>query len=175
MRASASNQGTADQNDEIPSTNLHRAPYVLLLTLGYAAMALFAWVVTSILIQRPLGARSYVVDVDQLDQLTDAGHLFSTSQTYLRAARFLQAVTSILTIPLTTAVCSYAAVIFLQQHHPGRKGPTLRQSIALADRAWTDPVIISKLISGRWKHYGSPFLLMAILLNILGKCTRSAP
>ena len=42
--------------------------------------------------------------------------------------------------------------------------------MALADKGWTDPATYTRmfLTSKGWKRYGSSFLLLAILLNILG-------
>lgn len=41
--------------------------------------------------------------------------------------------------------------------------------MALADKGWVDPVLLSTLAAGGWKRYGSMFLLMAMLLNLLGR------
>jgi len=48
----------------------------------------------------------------------------------------------------------------------------MRQLMTLADRGWTDLDTVAKLIFGGWKRYGSALLLMAILLNVLGKYVR---
>lgn len=175
-------EGKTDQQQREPSATLRRTPYGVFLTLGYAAIVLFAWVVTCTLAQRPIGAESYVVDWrnnsdNVLNSLAPSqiSQLFSKSEHYLRAARVLQSVASLLTIPLTSAVCSWAAVGFLQQRKEGQRGPTLRQSMTLADKAWTDPVLIAKLFAGGWSQYGSRFLLVAILLNGLGEHIRPHP
>lgn len=158
-----------EQPQTKPSDTLRRNPYIVLLTLGYAAIALFSWVALCILTHRPIrGPRSYG-DLYKTP-IRELPHIFSLNERYFRAARFLQPVASVLTIPLTSMVCSCAAVAFLQrQPSRGGHGPTLRQTMMLADKGWTDPVLISKLVAGGWKRYGSVFLLMAMLLNLLGR------
>ena len=51
----------------------------------------------------------------------------------------VQSIASVLTIPLTSAVCSSVVVIYLQ-HRADARAPnfTLRQMMVLADKGWTD-------------------------------------
>ncbi|CAG8386465.1 unnamed protein product [Penicillium salamii] len=66
-------------------------------------------------------------------------------------------------------VCSCAIVGFLQKRtKQSWRSLTLRQSMTLADKGWTDPVTLTKLISGGWKRYGSLFLVLALTLNLIG-------
>jgi hypothetical protein len=158
-----------------PSDTVRRSWHVVYLTLFYAAIAIFAWVVVCTLAYHPVGATSYTSVTQYYTTFNpDAPYsynasfgIFAQSERYLTAARVLQSVASALTIPLTSTVCSCAAVGFLQRRRQG--GPTLRQSMVLADRGWSDPVLIAKLVAGGWKRYGSRFLLSAIVLNLLGK------
>ena len=159
-----------------PSTTLHRSVYVLILVLLYMSMAVFAWVVTCILTFRPITARHYgawiVNDDNNGYGWVSTKHipsLFIMNETWYRAARVLQSVVSVLTIPLTSAVCSSAAVIFVQQNHKSF-GLSIRQVMTLADKGWIDPATYARtfLKSKGWKRYGSSFLLLAMLLNILG-------
>jgi hypothetical protein len=153
---------------------LHRSIYVLILTIIYAGLAIFAWGILCILVHRPLGASSYT-EITRLEGKTyvESEQLESVlvkSKHYLRVAKVLLSVVSLSTIPLTSTVCSQAAVAFVQKSRMGpKKGPTLRQTIALADKSWTDLILISKLISGKWNLHGSSFLLFALFLNILGE------
>lgn len=73
---------------------------------------------------------------------------------------------AVLTIPLTSAVCSKAAVIYVQRR--GQRMLSLRQTMTLADKGWTEPEIFLKLMTGSYKRYGSWFLLLAIAVHILG-------
>ncbi|KAI0466919.1 hypothetical protein F4859DRAFT_495718 [Xylaria cf. heliscus] len=134
------------------------------------ALALYAWVLTSILTYRPIVGHHYGVPIikSESDGSGSAGstrvhNLYETSQSYYRSARVVQSIVSVLTIPLTSAICGRAAVAFLQRN----SGITIRQMIVLADKGWVEPGIFSKLPFS-WKRYGSWFLLYALLLSLLG-------
>lgn len=162
------------ETERIPSDTLRREPHVVFLTLAYSAIALFAWTVLCTLAHRPIGARSYTVNLQSETSfrkyLYGTMSTFAQSDRYLQAARVCQSVASVLTIPLTSMVCSCAVVVFLQRRSGKRWwNPSLRQGMALADKSWNDPVLIAKLLAGGWKRYGSLFLLFAIILNIVGE------
>lgn len=165
------------KTDQVPSDTLRRAPLIVIVTLLYAAIALFAWAVLCTLKYRPIGAQSYKPNLrsadgfqDYKDYVNSKKNDFVQSDHWLRAARVCQSLTSLLTIPLTSMVCSCAAVAFLQKRtRQTSQGPTLRQSMALADKGWNDPILITKLVSGGWKRYGSTFLVFALALNLLGE------
>ncbi|CAG8403119.1 unnamed protein product [Penicillium salamii] len=135
---------------------------------------LYAWVIICILTYRPIGGKYY--GPDELYELPSYHQylpdrylekLFTKSDRYLRAARIVQSLVSVLTIPLTSAVCSQAAVVYTQQKR-GSNRPALRQSMAIADKGWTDIAILRKLFFGGWRKHKSSLLLIALLLNILG-------
>lgn len=93
--------------------------------------------------------------------------LYARNEGWLRAARVIQAILGVITIPLTTVVCARAAVVFTQRLHK-RSDLSLRQTIALADRGWTSLEVYGHLVRGKIPKYGSSFLYIAIILNILG-------
>lgn len=94
-------------------------------------------------------------------------HSFYTkNEKWLKAAQFIHSVVVVFTLPLISTVCSKAAVTFVQQQRLGNL--TLRKTITLADRGWSDPEIYIRLLSGGYKGFGSRLLIMAILLNIIG-------
>ena len=166
-------------NPPTPSVSLGRSVYIVLLVLLYAAAALYSWVVICILTDRPIGGIGY--GIEELNYILDhppynnlaytvpeyLNMFFSKSERYLRSARILQSVVSVLTIPLTSAVCSQAAAVYIQKKR-GRNRPTLRQSMALADKGWTDIMLVSKLFFGGWNKYRSSLLVFALFLNLLG-------
>ena len=153
------------------STTLHRSSYILVLVILYTALALTSWVLLCLLTFIPLTTKHYAVDIhSNYNHVTSLimRNLYIRSEHIFRAARIIQAIASVLTIPLTSAVCSKAAVVFVQQRRQ-RLGFSLRQLMVLADKGWTDPEVIWRLICAGWKRYGSSFLYLAILLHILGK------
>lgn len=157
----------------VSSDTLRRAPHIVVLALLYATIALSSWTVLCTLSRRPIGARSYSPNLfsqaGMEDYIEGGKKNFDRNERILRVARFGQSLASVLTIPLTSMVCSCAAVAFLQKRSQrGWPSLTLRQSMALADKGWTDPVIITKLIVGGWKKYGSLFLVLSIFLTLIG-------
>lgn len=56
----------------------------------------------------------------------------------------MTAIASVLTIPVTTTVCTRGAVIFTQKGHTSLD-LTLRRTLTLADRGWTDILILGSL------------------------------
>jgi hypothetical protein len=182
VRDGSSGQRGPGRNDKpdrlITSVALQRSIYIVFLTFLYGAAALYAWVIICILTDHPIGGTSY--GLGELDHLLDhpqlgsgtvpeyLNELFAKSERYLRAARIVQSLVTVLTIPLTSAVCSQAAVVYLQRKR-GTNRPTLRQSMALADKGWTDIKILSNLMLGGWKKYWSSLLILAALLHLLGE------
>ncbi|ETS73712.1 hypothetical protein PFICI_14658 [Pestalotiopsis fici W106-1] len=155
------------------STTIHRSNKIFLLVLIYATLAVFAWVVTCVLAYRPIHGNSYSMNAgdSHYSETTDSENHFHAfyldNEEWYRAARVIQSIVAVLTIPLTSAVCGRAAVAFIQQ--PSHSGDmTMRQTMVLADKGWADVGLISKVLRGQWKRYGSSFLAVAILLNILG-------
>ncbi|KAI0451725.1 hypothetical protein F5B21DRAFT_485885 [Xylaria acuta] len=143
---------------------------MVIATLGYTALALYAWIITCILTYRPIGGHHYGVSIVKSDNdgwgWVGSNHLhglYEKSESYYRSTRVIQSIVAVLTIPLTSAVCGRAAVAFLQRN----SGMTMRQMIALADKGWVEPGVFLKLLL-RWKRYGSWFLLYALLLSLLG-------
>ncbi|KAI7196526.1 hypothetical protein KC343_g10373 [Hortaea werneckii] len=163
-----------------PSTRLKRSFYTILIALVYSSLALFAWIILCIQSFRPITTKSYGLDVLEIGNVyssiyydfTSRGAPFPQTSPYVRneeyfqCARVVQALTSVLTIPLTSALCSKAAVAYFQRK--ASMGLSMRKLTTMADRGWTDPETILKVLLGGCRKYGSSFLLFAILLNILG-------
>jgi hypothetical protein len=91
------------------------------------------------------------------------------SERWLQAAGVMQAIVAVSTIPLVSATCSSAAVVFVQRRC--KSGDlSLRQVTVLADKGWTELEIYEQMLCGRRRQYGSRFLYLAIILNLLGMC-----
>lgn len=163
-----------------PSTRLKRSFYTILIALVYSSLALFAWIILCIQSFRPITTKSYSLNVveEKVDYVstnydfTSYGGPYPQTSPYVRneeyfqCARVVQALTSVLTIPLTSALCSKAAVAFFQRK--ASMGLSMRKLTTVADRGWTDPETILRVLLGGFRKYGSGYLLFAILLNILG-------
>ena len=93
--------------------------------------------------------------------------LYLENEQWLQTVQVVRAVLAILTIPLTSTVCSKAAVAYVQRTN--RAKISLRQTMALADRGRTDPVLYYRMPLGDFKKYATKLLIGAIILNILGE------
>jgi hypothetical protein len=166
----------------IPAVTLHRFSYIVLVVSIYASLALTAWILVCVLTFRPLTTARYGYNALEPGSVSilarypwawpdrsDPLHAkYVKSEAIYRAARTVQSVITVLTIPLTSAVCSAAAVVFTQSKTKGRR-LTMRQMMALADKGWTDPTTIARLVTGRGKQLSSPLLICALLLVLLGE------
>lgn len=166
-----SSSGHVDQADNTPTVTLHRSGYILLVVSIYASLALTAWLLICILASRPLTTKRYGYDFYGSSSDNGRAKYLKNKEIY-RAARTVQAVVTVLTIPLTSAVCSAAAVVFVQSKIKKRH-LTMRQMMALADKGWTDPSTIARLMVGRGRRLSSSFFIFALLLNLFGEFTRS--
>lgn len=159
-RQPENNSGT--DNNPAHAIPLQRSPWVLILATFYTALALSSWTILCILSFRPLTTKSYrrLPSDDWLEYNPDFA-LYVTNEKWYQAARVIQSIAGILTIPLTSAVCSAAAVVFIQRHGK-TSNLTMRQLLALADKGWTDTSLYWQLVRGPrrwWKRYCSSFLL----------------
>jgi hypothetical protein len=138
---------------------LHSFP--LFAFLLYAALALVSWILLCIMSKRPIrGDKSYY---NRISSYKGDGR-FAINERYYMAARILQSIVSLLTIPFTSAVCSVACVAYMQTGHL-RTSLTLRQTMALADQGWISPRIWTRL-----DRMGSLPLYFAFGLTLVGRC-----
>ncbi|KAL4789840.1 hypothetical protein BDV19DRAFT_373524 [Aspergillus venezuelensis] len=142
---------------------IRRSRYGLFLAIVYAAFALSSWIITCWLSYRPIGGKSYRKITERYADADRTHAFYVRSERWFHAARVLQAITTVLTLPLTSAICATAAVIYMQRS----RNLTLRQVMALADREWLPFAGNSRLIFGRVKFW-SWFLILAFVLNLLG-------
>ena len=130
----------------------------------YATLTLFTWIVLCVASSRPIGSKlSYT---DNQDYFKDVAPLLAKHERILRAAQILQSVVALLTIPITSAICSMALAAYIQAGS-SRTKLNLRQTMALADQGW-----ISPRIWARYSKVGSLPLCFAFALTLIGKsCT----
>jgi hypothetical protein len=146
-----------------------RSRHALLLALFYAAITLAPWVIICLLNNHPIGGDRYGArtgdDTNYHRYYAEETQMpYERSERWYYAARIIQAIASVVTLPLTSAVCASAAVVFMQR----QERLTIPQLMALADRGWLDWATYGRIASFQWSRYGSSFLLFAIVVNLLG-------
>ncbi|PKX90040.1 uncharacterized protein P174DRAFT_515258 [Aspergillus novofumigatus IBT 16806] len=144
------------------STTLHRSPGVLLPTLLYAALAIYAWVAIVYLSFRPMNAKSHYSYPESLDYVRNEG--------VYRSAVVIRSLIITITLPWLSAVCASAAVIYVQNQKTA-DSLRMRQVTNLADRRWLDISLYKALVSGGWKKHGSTFMAFAITLHLIAGLT----
>ena len=145
---------------EHATTTTHTLWWPIVVFLIYTAFALFSWISLCIMSARPIRKeKSYNAEKTET---YEPRYWYDVNAKYFRTAQILQSITAIMTIPVTTAICSMACVAYMQAGS-WRKSLTLRQSMALADRGWMSPGILNS-----YTHSGSLPLLCALALTLIG-------
>ena len=127
---------------DAPSRRLRHEMLVLGLVLLYTMANLFSWTVTCILCYKPLEFATYD---DRTGTYTRKQ--YEDNDWWTRIVRTTNAIVAVTTVPVTSAVCAKAAVIYCQTPSGTRRpGLTLRQTLALADKGWSNVSVLSRLL-----------------------------
>ena len=158
---------------QTPKATVHGSSFVFYIVVFYATLVLFSWVVICTLSYRPITTGSYSwVEGSKDSQFVVTEQVqakYRQNENWYKAAQVIQSIASVLTIPLTSTICSRAAVVYLQRRSGNQSvKSTLRQLMVLADKGWTDVSTYIRLISGQWRRYASGFLVWAVLLHLIG-------
>ncbi|KAL2811415.1 hypothetical protein BJX63DRAFT_444099 [Aspergillus granulosus] len=145
-----------------------RSIYALLLALFYAALVLAPWVIICLIADRPITTDRYGAftggNGTYFYRAEDTQSPYRKNERWYHAARIIQAIAGVLTLPLTSAICASAAVIFMQR----QQSLTMPQLMTLADNGWMDLSTYRRIYLLQWSRYGSSFLLFSILVSLLG-------
>ena len=126
----------------------------------YALLALLSWILLCVMSRKPIrGEKSYTRTT-----WTGGEDGYAANEQLYMAARILQSIVSLVTIPVTSAICSVACVAYMQSGER-RKSLTLRQTMALADQGWISPRVFRRL-----DKLGSLPLYVAFALTLIGRC-----
>lgn len=97
-----------------------------------------------------------------VQSLSDA---WTANERWYKAANVVWSIVSILTVPVISAVCAGAAVVFTQRT---KANLTLRQLTILADHGWASPAVYGKLLTSQRRRIMTSLLALAIGVTILG-------
>jgi hypothetical protein len=141
---------------------LHTSLWPLVVFIFYATISAFTWAVFCIASSRPFGSKQDYTNQKGYGSELDA--VLTKHEKAIRAAQILQAVVALLTIPVTSAICSMALAAFVQTSR-ARTKLNLRQTMALADQGWINPRIWTMC-----SKVGSLPLYIAFSLTLVGRC-----
>ncbi|CAL5871866.1 uncharacterized protein PFLUO_LOCUS6120 [Penicillium psychrofluorescens] len=152
------------------STTLRRSVLALFLTVIYAALALYSWVILVRLSFRPIHNRSwqpYTIDTEYSPCYDLQPMSYAVDARFYRSAQIIQSIVSVLTLPMIAAVCASAAVVFVQNQKDGMS-MSMRHVMALADNRWMDLSLVNDIIHVGWKRCGSALLILGVFLHFIG-------
>ena len=150
------------------TAKLKHTNYPFFIFIIYAVLALLAWIFTCILSRRPIwGTKSYFEPIGYAKGRTPE-IIYSKNRTYVTAAQVLRVIVALLTVPVTSALCSMAAVVYMQAGSM-RRALSLRQLMGLADQGWTSPRIALDI------RAASIPLWFAVILTVIGKYSVMLP
>ena len=122
----------------------------------YLPILVIPWVVTCVMMVRPLSSRSYYQNRSGMSR-PDLSDLLAA----LRVTGVFEKIQAVLAIPIVSGLLAEAAVVYSQRRGPSQK-LSVRQLLALADRPWADAASYFKSSSDMGSH-----LIMASGLFIL--------
>lgn len=171
----------------IPDTprKRHLLPAFALFIYGF--LLIISWVITGILSFKPLNAPQWHTEWSDpsiwpchyTDSIIGTGFdcsgwnvvlqkdQLALNTRWLRVVEVIGSIMAVLSVPLSSAICARAAVVYIQNKSSGF---SVSKTLALADRGWWDPVIAGGLLRRRGRdRYLSKFLLIATLVSVLGQ------
>lgn len=138
----------------------------LWLLLCFAFLAIFSWTVTCVLCYRPINVSSYY---DQTRTVTKTQ--WNNNDRWRKAANLISTIVGSISIPVTSAICAKAAAVHCQRRSNEQPPPlSLRQTLALADKGWSDFGVLRSLLTPKTtRQTRSRLLLVSISLVGLGQ------
>lgn len=133
----------------------------------YIPLVLVPWILTCILAKRPINAKSYV------NHTGFTLREVSTMRNWRVVVNVLDSIAGLITVPVLSALLAQAAVVYSQRRQP-KQFLSLRDVFDLADRGWTDLLILWRSLRKQPKKGDTTvrphrlFLLLAATLILLG-------
>ncbi|KAF1998253.1 hypothetical protein P154DRAFT_621828 [Amniculicola lignicola CBS 123094] len=147
--------------DRVTTTTLRLNLWPAVIFIVYAVSTLFPWILLCILSKRPIRGPPQFTSWESPEGF-DLEHWYEVSRQYYTVARILHMIGAVLTIPITSAICSVAVIVYIQSGS-GRTELNMSQLVALADQGWANPRSWTGL-----KQNGSRPLQIAITLTLTG-------
>lgn len=140
----------------------------LWLVLVYSVLTTLTWIITCVLCYRPVTIPTYY---DPDSEYTRAQ--YDSNDLWRRRTKVISALLGSVTIPVTSAICAKAAVIYCQKSsNPRKQMLTMRQMLALADKGWSDiQILLDIMRPSTSRRTRSTLLITSALLCGVGKNT----
>lgn len=138
----------------------------LWLMISYAIIAILSWSITCVLCYQPIGIPTYF---DQVGNYSRSQ--YERSDVWRRRASIGSSITTAIGIPVTSAICAKAAAVYCQRSSDV-KAPrlTLRQTLALADKGWSDSAVLWNVLRpSTSRRTRSTLLILSVVLVGIGE------
>lgn len=147
---------------------LQRHSVGLWLVLVYSVSTTVTWIITCVLCYRPVTIPTYY---DPDSDYTRAQ--YDSNDLWRRRTKVASALIGSVTIPVTSAICAKAAVVYYQKNsNPHNQMLTMRQMLALADKGWSDiQILLDIMRPSTSRRTRSTLLVTSALLCGVGKNT----
>ena len=156
-------KSTAQKNNS--SKKLERHPMSLWLASAFAIASIFIWAITCTLSYKPVRFETYFDTTGRFSR-----GQYEQNDRWRRVSRVGLQVLGTLSIPLTSAICARAAVVYCQRSSNNRQPAlSMRQTLVLADKGWLDLNTWMNLFGPMGAKISSPLLILSILLCGLGE------
>ena len=170
---SAAQQKHDESRSKSPAQNnnsfkkLHRHTTSLWLASAFAIASIFIWAITCTLSYRPVEFETHLDTTGRFSR-----GQYEQNDRWRRVSRVGLQVIGTLSLPLTSAICSGAVVVYCQRSSNKRQpAVSMRQTLALANKGWLDLNTWMNLFGPMSGKIYSPLLIFSILLCGLGKNT----
>lgn len=156
-------KSTAQKN--ISSKKLERHTMSLWLASAFAIASIFIWAIACTLPYKPVQFETYFDTTGRFSR-----GQFEQNDRWRRVSRVGLQVLGTLSIPLTSAVCAGAVVVYCQRSSNQRQPAiSMRQTLVLADKGWLDLNTWMNLFGPMGGRIYSPLLILSMLFCALGK------
>ena len=137
----------------------------LWLVLFFSVVTIITWTITCTLCYRSVNFATYYDRTGSYDKRS-----YEVNDWVRKVVKTAMSLLAAISIPVTSSICAKAAVVYCQKGPDNRRTSlSLRQTLALADRGWSDLRILSKLVRpGNGRRTGSLPLVVSALVCGLG-------
>jgi len=145
---------------------LEKHTLAIWLILIYAFIAILSWTITCVLTYQPIGVPTYF---DQSGNYSRSQ--YETTDNWRKAAGVGQSIVSVISIPVTSAICAKVAAVYCQRISDVKAPPlTLRRMLALADKGWSDSATLLDVVRpSTSRRTRSPLLILSAGLVAIGE------
>ncbi|KAL8667360.1 MAG: hypothetical protein Q9168_007273 [Polycauliona sp. 1 TL-2023] len=151
-------KSVAHKNDS--SKKLEHHTLSLWLASAFAIASIFIWAITCTLSYKPIQFETYFDTAGRFSR-----DQFEQNDRWRRVSRVGLQALGTLSIPVTSAICTRAVVVYCQRSSKKRQPAiTMRQTLTLADKGWLDLHTWMNLLGPKAGKVYSPLLLLSMLL-----------